>query len=264
MIAVRDLQVRLGGRDVVRGVSFTVAAGEAFGIVGESGSGKSTLLRAIAGLEPISGGTLLLDDAPIGALAPRERGRALQLVFQDPYGSLHPRHTVERALAEPLLIHRTGGIAGRVSAALASVGLGAELRFRYPHQLSGGQRQRVAVARALMLSPRLLLLDEPTAALDVLAQAEMIELLRALRAERGIAYLLVSHDLAVVAALAPRVAVMQDGRITAELPTAELKALIAQEFATAPAAPSPRALASAPLRMRAAMVVTLARLGEGR
>jgi peptide/nickel transport system ATP-binding protein len=222
VIEARDLAVRLGGRAVVADLSFAVAAGAAFGIVGESGSGKSTLLRALAGLEPIAGGTLVLDGAPIAALPPRVRGLALQLVFQDPYGSLHPRHTVARALAEPLAIHRIGDRTARIAAALDAVGLGPEFRFRYPHQLSGGQRQRVAIARALMLEPRLLLLDEPTAALDVLAQAEIIALLRRLRADRGLAYLLVSHDLAVVTALVGRVAVMQQGRFVETLEVAQL------------------------------------------
>jgi len=223
MIAARGLIVRLGGRAVVADVSFAVAAGEAFGIVGESGSGKSTLLRAIAGLETIAAGTLALDGAPIADLPPRARGLALQLVFQDPYGSLHPRHDVARALTEPLAIHRLGDRDRRIVAALEAVGLGPDFRYRYPHQLSGGQRQRVAIARALMLSPRLLLLDEPTAALDVLAQAEIIALLRRLRAERGLAYLLVSHDLAVVAALVGRVAVMQQGRVVETLAAAQLR-----------------------------------------
>ncbi len=153
----------------------------------------------------------------IAGQGPRERGRVVQLVFQDPYGSLHPRHTVGRALAEPLLIHRLPEREARIAAALDAVGLGAPFRDRYPHQLSGGQRQRVAVARALMLSPRLLLLDEPTSALDVLAQAELIELLGRLRRERGLTYLLVSHDLAVVAALVERVAVMAEGRFVGDL-----------------------------------------------
>jgi peptide/nickel transport system ATP-binding protein len=149
-------------------------------------------------------------------------------VFQDPYGSLHPRHTVERALAEPALIHGLGDVSLRVAGALDAVGLGRRYRFRYPHQLSGGQRQRVAIARALMLEPRLLLLDEPTSALDVLAQAELIALLQRLRAERGVAYLLVSHDLAVVAQLVDEVAAMQEGRFVERLDVAALGAGAAQ------------------------------------
>jgi peptide/nickel transport system ATP-binding protein len=222
MIEARDLVVRLGGRRIVDGVSFGVAAGGAFGIVGESGSGKTTLLRAVAGLAAIAEGALLFDGAPLANVALRQRARTVQLVFQDPYGSLHPRHTVERALAEPLAIHRIGDTSSRIAAALDAVGLGASLRFRYPHQLSGGQRQRVAIARALMLNPRLVLLDEPSSALDLLARAEIVALLRRLRHERNLAYLLVSHDLAVVAALVDEVAVMQEGRFVETLSAAAL------------------------------------------
>jgi peptide/nickel transport system ATP-binding protein len=228
MIEARDIRVRLGARDIVSDVSFAIAEGGALGIVGESGSGKTTLLRAVAGLTPLAGGSLSIDGTALGALSPRQRARMLQLVFQDPYGSLHPRHTVARALAEPLLIHRIGDIARRVDAALDTVGLEAAFRFRYPHQLSGGQRQRVAIARALMLTPRLLLLDEPTAALDVLAQAEIIALLRALREERGLAYLLVSHDLAFVATLVERIAVMQEGALVEMIDANDLRQGIAR------------------------------------
>jgi len=224
MIAADGIVVRRGGRDVVRGVSFAVEQGGALGIVGESGSGKSSLLRALAGLELLAGGALTVDGASVAALGLRARGRVMQLVFQDPYDSLHPRQTVARALAEPALVHRLDNPAARVVAALDAVGLDARFRFRFPHQLSGGQRQRVAIARALMLEPRLLLLDEPTSALDVLAQAELIELLRRLRRERGLAYLLVTHDLAVVAQLVERVAVMQEGRFVETIDTEALRA----------------------------------------
>jgi len=224
MIAADGIVVRRGGRDVVRGVSFAVEQGGALGIVGESGSGKSSLLRALAGLELLAGGALTVDGASVAALGLRARGRVMQLVFQDPYDSLHPRQTVARALAEPALVHRLDNPAARVVAALDAVGLDARFRFRFPHQLSGGQRQRVAIARALMLEPRLLLLDEPTSALDVLAQAELIELLRRLRRERGLAYLLVTHDLAVVAQLVERVAVMQEGRFVETIGTEALRA----------------------------------------
>jgi peptide/nickel transport system ATP-binding protein len=224
MIEAEDLAVTLAGREVVAGVSFALESGGALGIVGESGSGKSTLLRALAGLEPLARGELRLGGADAAALDLRARGRIVQLVFQDPYGSLHPRQTVARALAEPALVHRLDDPPGRVVRALAAVGLDAGFRFRYPHQLSGGQRQRVAIARALMLEPRVLLLDEPTSALDVLAQAELIDLLRQLRRERGLAYLLVSHDLAVVAGLVERIAVMQDGRFVELIDTEALRA----------------------------------------
>jgi peptide/nickel transport system ATP-binding protein len=225
MIEARALTARFDTTTAVDGVSFSVAAGEAFGIVGESGSGKSTLLRVIAGLHETWSGTLVLDGSPQGHRA--RRGR-VQMVFQDPYGSLHPRHTVDRALGEPLAIHGTGDAAPRIAAALSAVGLESAHRFRYPHQLSGGQRQRVAIARALILEPTILLLDEPTAALDVSVQAEIIALLQRLRRERRLTYVLVSHNLAIVAQLCERVAVMREARIVEELTTADLRADTAQ------------------------------------
>ena len=134
------------------------------------------------------------------------------MVFQDPYGSLHPRHTVDRILAEPLAIHGIGDSESRITDMLEAVGLGRGFRWRYPHQLSGGQRQRVAIARALILEPALLLLDEPTSALDASVQAEVLNLLESLRRERGLSFLMVSHDLAVVTHLCERLMVMQSGR----------------------------------------------------
>jgi len=139
--------------------------------------------------------------------------RTLQMVFQDPYGSLNPRQRVADSLAEPLAIHDIGDHTRRVTEALAQVGLEADFAARYPSQLSGGQRQRVAIARALMLEPSLLLLDEPTSALDMATQAEILTLLGRLRSARGLTFLLVSHDLAVVAELCERVAVMRGGRL---------------------------------------------------
>jgi peptide/nickel transport system ATP-binding protein len=226
MIEARALTARFDTTTPVEGVSFSVAAGEAFGIVGESGSGKSTLLRVLAGLHEAWSGTLVLDGAPQEQRR-AHRGR-VQMVFQDPYGSLHPRHTVDRALAEPLAIHRIGDPAPRIAAALGAVGLEPVHRFRYPHQLSGGQRQRVAIARALILDPVILLLDEPTAALDASVQAEIIALLQGLRRERRMTYVLVSHNLAIVAQLCERVAVMRGGRIVEELTTADLRGGTAQ------------------------------------
>jgi ABC-type dipeptide/oligopeptide/nickel transport system ATPase subunit len=217
MIEASALSVRFGATVAVEDVSFTLRAGEALGIVGESGSGKSTLLRVIAGLHGDWSGRL----AVAGAVrAPGKRGAMrgdVQMVFQDPYGSLHPRHSVDRALAEPLLVHRVGDQAARIAAALDAVGLDRRQRFRYPHQLSGGQRQRVAIARAVILEPKLVLLDEPTSALDVTVQAEILSLLRRLRRERGLSYVLVSHNLAVAAQLCERVAVMRQGRFVEEL-----------------------------------------------
>ncbi|MEO8389027.1 ABC transporter ATP-binding protein [Polaromonas sp.] len=207
----------------VADTSFTVSPGESFGIVGESGSGKSTVLRAICGLAPRTAGAvklLGLDSAP-GSKAFR---RQVQMVFQDPYGSLHPRHTVDRILAEPLAIHGIGDAEVRIERALEEVGLGTGFRFRYPHQLSGGQRQRIAIARALILEPQILLLDEPTSALDASVQAEVLNLLEELRRRRGLTFVMVSHDLAVVTHLCERLMVMQRGQTVEMLPSADLAA----------------------------------------
>jgi peptide/nickel transport system ATP-binding protein len=139
------------------------------------------------------------------------------MVFQDPYASLHPRHTIDRTLSEPLAIHGISDTDQRVMTALQDVGLPTSFRFRYPHQLSGGQRQRVAIARALMLQPQILLLDEPTSALDASVQAEVLNLLSRLRDERGLTFLMVSHDLAVIDHMCDRILVMQHGRGVEEL-----------------------------------------------
>jgi peptide/nickel transport system ATP-binding protein len=228
MLAVSNLNVVYGiGRlqvDAVRDVSFSVEPGGAFGLVGESGSGKSTVLRAICGLAPVAGGRIAVDGRPVPTPRGKAFARTVQMVFQDPYGSLHPRHTVERTLAEPLAIHRERDAESRIVQALREVGLGASYRFRYPHQLSGGQRQRIAIARALILRPKILLLDEPTSALDASVQAEVLNLLDALRASRGLTYVLVSHDLAVVAHLCDRLLVMRNGTAVEETSAAALRA----------------------------------------
>jgi peptide/nickel transport system ATP-binding protein len=199
--------------DAVKNVSFTVAPGESYGLVGESGSGKSTILRALAGLNPLWSGRMVLAGHELAAKRPRAQRRLVQMVFQDPYGSLHPKHTVDRILSEPLTIHGFGDIETRVRAALDRVGLGPVFRFRYPHQLSGGQRQRVAIARALILEPKVVLLDEPTSALDVSIQAEVLNLLTDLRQQLGLTYVLVSHDLGVVAHMCKRLSIMRTGEV---------------------------------------------------
>ena len=227
MITVKDLTVifRVGNREIhaAEDVSFDVAKGETFGIVGESGSGKSTILRAIAGLVPSRSTTLEVDGQPAARRRNREDRRKLQFVFQDPYASLHPRKTVDDILREPLEIHRESNIDEKVVAAIADVGLSPMHRFRYPHQLSGGQRQRVAIARALILNPPILLLDEPTSALDVSVQAEILNLLSKLRQRYSLTSILVSHDLAVVAHLCDRIAIMQLGRLVEIVSADELR-----------------------------------------
>jgi peptide/nickel transport system ATP-binding protein len=227
-LRVLDLRVVYDGFVAVAGSSFEVAPGESFGIVGESGSGKSTVLRAICGLAPRTAGTVALSQhAPAATLAePGSKAfrRLVQMVFQDPYGSLHPRQTVDRILAEPLAIHDIGDAETRIERALDEVGLGSGFRFRYPHQLSGGQRQRIAIARALILEPQILLLDEPTSALDASVQAEVLNLLEELRRRRGLTFIMVSHDLAVVTHLCERLMVMQRGQTVELLSAADLAA----------------------------------------
>lgn len=221
-LAVQGLSVSFGDTVVVSDVSVEVAEGESVALVGESGSGKSTLLKAIVGLAPQWSGRIEVFGQPRGHHPDPALATRCQMVFQDPYGSLHPRKTVDAVLSEALSIHGVSGRDARIESVLDDVGLDARFRFRYPHQLSGGQRQRVAVARALILEPRLLLLDEPTSALDVSVQAGILNLLKRLRAQRGLSYLLVTHDLPVASFLCDRLAVMQRGRIVEMAPVSAL------------------------------------------
>ena len=205
----------------VKGVSLSVAARESFGLVGESGSGKSTILRAICGLAPVSGGTIRID----GQTLPRHPGpafaRKVQMVFQDPYASLHPRHTIDRTLSEPLAIHGIGNTDQRVTQALKDVGLPPNFRFRFPHQLSGGQRQRVAIARALIRNTPILLLDEATSALDTHAEAAVQAALDRLAAGRTT--LVIAHRLSTVTG-ADRIVVIDHGRVVEQGRHADLLA----------------------------------------
>ena len=223
-LAVRDLEVVFDGFRALKGVSFDVRQGQSFGLVGESGSGKSTILRAIAGLAPVHSGSIAVDGKALRAGRDKAFYRAVQMVFQDPYGSLHPRQTVDRLLLEPLAIHGIGDSEPRIVRALDEVGLGSGFRFRYPHQLSGGQRQRVAIARALILEPSMLLLDEPTSALDASVQAEVLNLLEQVRRDRHLTFLMVSHDLAVITHMCGDLMVMQDGEEVERLTAADLAA----------------------------------------
>ena len=219
---IENLNVLFNDFHALKDASITVANGSSFGLVGESGSGKSTLLRAVAGLAPTSSGKIDVNGKPI----PNPRDKAfyntVQMVFQDPYGSLHPRQTVDRLLLEPLAIHGIKDTEKRIVRALDEVGLGSGFRFRYPHQLSGGQRQRIAIARALIVEPSILLLDEPTSALDASVQAEVLNLLEQIRRDRKLTFVMVSHDLAVITHMCDELAVMQNGTIVEKLKADDL------------------------------------------
>ncbi|MBL8326087.1 MAG: ABC transporter ATP-binding protein [Rubrivivax sp.] len=200
-------------------VSFELAAGCSLGIVGESGSGKSTLARLVMALEPPSAGHVWLDGENVHALdaaALRRARNKLQMVFQDPYGSLDPRRTVLQTVAEPLaVLHGAGRLEQRekASEALDAVGLRPTDLTKYPHEFSGGQRQRIAIARALITRPRLIVADEPVSALDVSVQAQVLNLMQDLQERYGLAYLFISHDLAVVDLVCDEVLVLQHGRV---------------------------------------------------
>jgi peptide/nickel transport system ATP-binding protein len=200
-------------------VSFVVPRGRTVGIVGESGSGKSTTANMLLMLEPSTSGDIVFDDKDVTGLAGRELfafRRRVQPVFQNPYAALDPRYTVGDTVREPLEVHRIGTRAeqdARVAELLARVALDPALSDRYPHELSGGQRQRVAIARALALDPEVVVLDEAVSALDVLVQAQILDLLVELQRRLGLSYVFISHDLAVVRILCHHVHVMRAGRI---------------------------------------------------
>lgn len=227
MLEVRGLTLSFGAaeqaRTVLQGVDLQLARGQAFGLVGESGSGKTTVLRCLAGQYRHWQGQLAIDGQACSATPERGHARRVQMVFQDPYGSLDPRQRVERIVAEPLSAH---GITSReeqrerATTVLLSVGLRGGDLDKYPHEFSGGQRQRIAIARALITRPKLIVADEPVSGLDVSVQAQVLNLLDDLRSEFGITYLLISHDLSVVDHLCDDVAVMTQGRIV-EMGTAQ-------------------------------------------
>ena len=222
------LRRTVGHIKAVDGISIEVRKGETLGVVGESGSGKTTLGLAILRLIS-SQGPIVFMGQPLQGLKFKRMlpfRRDMQIVFQDPYGSLSPRMSLSDVIEEGLWVHHPGMAKAereqRVIRALVEVGLDPETRFRYPHEFSGGQRQRIAVARTLVLEPTFIVLDEPTSALDMLIQAQIVDLLRALQKRRDLTYLFISHDLRVVAALASRVVVMRHGKVVEEGPAAEL------------------------------------------
>ena len=232
---VKTFEVHAGGsrRVVIRavsGVDLNIGAGEAYGLVGESGSGKTTLARCLLRLTDVGAGRVEVGGVDVTTAKGdqlRRLRRQMQVVFQDPVGSLDPRLRVRDLVAEPLRTHlglRGAALDAEVARLLDDVGLARLHMARRAHELSGGQCQRVAIARALALKPRLLVLDEPTSALDVSVQAQILNLLVELRAEHGLTYLLISHDLGVVRYLADRIGVMYLGRIVEEGPAAELLA----------------------------------------
>jgi microcin C transport system ATP-binding protein len=205
----------------VDNVSLQLRRGETLGIVGESGSGKSTLGMALLRLSVATvAGRIDFDGKPVSAMsasAMRPLRAQMQVVFQDPFASLSPRRTVEQIIGEGLALHQpqlsAQQLRAEVVAALQEVGLSEQMLSRYPHEFSGGQRQRIAIARAVVLKPALLLLDEPTSALDVTVQQQVLQLLAQLQRKHGLAYLFISHDLAVIRAMAHQVLVMKDGKV---------------------------------------------------
>ena len=246
LLDVRELRVAYAGRgfrakpvEVLHGVSLAVGKGETVGIVGESGSGKTTIGRAVLGLVPTSGGTVTFDGRDITHLTGRRRralARDIQVVFQDPYSSLNPSLTVGDILSEPLVVQGVSrrDAQSRIRTLLDQVGLPADAAQRLPREFSGGQRQRVAIARALALKPKLIVCDEPVSALDLSTQARVLDLLVDIQRRTGVAYLFISHDLAVVRHVSHRVGVVYRGDIVESGP--------AEKVTTAPEHPYTRRL----------------------
>jgi len=228
LLDIDDLVVEYPGKgfrskpfQALKGVSLDIRPGETVGLVGESGSGKTTLGRAVLGLAPVTEGKVIYDDQDISQLHRKERRKLsseIQVVFQDPFSSLNPNLTIEQILAEPLT---ASGVASKVASArvrelLDQVGLPTDARSRLPREFSGGQRQRIAIARALALDPKLIVCDEPVSALDLSTQARVLDLFIEIQERTGVAYLFITHDLAVVRHISHRVAVMYRGEIVEE------------------------------------------------
>jgi ABC-type glutathione transport system ATPase component len=230
LLEISDLDVhyrrRAGRLHALRGVSLSISAGETVGVIGETGSGKSTLARAVLGLVRPTSGRIVVDGSDVAAFHQRQwrelrRRGVVQYVFQDPLKSLDPDLTIAASLAEPLQIQGSAGIPGKVRKILSRVRLDESLLDRLPGELSGGQRQRVAVARALVTSPRIVLLDEPVSALDSANRVQVLELLKQLR-DAGTALLFISHDLGSVAGVADRIAVLYQGEIVEDRPASSV------------------------------------------
>jgi peptide/nickel transport system ATP-binding protein len=251
ILEVTDLVIRYGrGRKAAESapavdrVSLTIAPGETVGLVGESGSGKTTIGKAILGLQAVSEGTVRFNGVDITRADPKARralGGDLRAIFQDPFSSLNPRLTIGASITEPL---RISGLSkaealSRARAILHAVGMPADTVDRYPRQFSGGQRQRIAVARALITDPSLVICDEPVSALDLSTQAQVLNLLADLRAQRGLSYLFIAHDIAVVSFLAQRVVVLYRGQVMEEGPSVEVTERPRHPFTQALTAASP-------------------------
>jgi len=234
ILEVRDLRVhfprfsgllgtRIGWTNAVDGVSFDIESGRTLGLVGESGCGKTTVGRAVLGLIPATSGAITFEGVDLRSASHsqlRSLRRELQIVFQDPGGSLNPRLRIGAIVGEPLIVHglekRGEALRDRVGALLERCGMPADSVDRYPHQFSGGQKQRIAIARAIALKPRLIVCDEPTSALDVSVQAQILNLLKDLQREFGMSYLFISHDMNVMQHVCDRIAVMNAGKIVEE------------------------------------------------
>jgi len=221
----------------VQGVSFKLQRGHTLGVVGESGSGKTTMGLTLLRLHQPTGGEVIFDGQNLLTLSERERQlmrRRIQIVFQNPYASLNPRFTIGQTLVEPMAIHgiaaNTAEREDRARALLVKVGLGPDTMGKYPHEFSGGQRQRVAIARCLTLNPEVLVLDEAVSALDVSVQAQVLNLLRDLQDELGLAYVFISHDLAVVRFISDEVLVMKDGEVVEQASAAQILAAPQQDY----------------------------------
>ncbi|MBW1637804.1 ABC transporter ATP-binding protein [Microbacterium resistens] len=246
VLETRDVSFSYGGRPTLFGIDLAVGSGESVGIVGESGAGKSTLLSLLLGLAAPARGDVLFEGVPLrlrDRVLMRRFRQTVQAVFQDPYSSLDPRQRIDRTIAEPLEslgIARGAATREPVRAALASVGLPEDAARRYPHEFSGGQRQRIAIARAIVVRPRVLIADEPVSALDMSTRMQVIDLLRNLRTETGLALVMVSHDLGTVAAVCDRTVVLERGRIVEAADTRTVLNAPAEEYTRRLVAAIPR------------------------